>query len=74
MTINSESIQKDYKETGAINPCFCCGKEIEAPKYYINLLESGDIVDNSDDDNSQGLYPIGSVCKNKLPNNFYFTF
>jgi hypothetical protein len=64
--------KKDYTEDGD-NPCICCGKQIENPDYYVHLLNTGMLVSSDADfQESQGLYPIGTTCKNKLPNNFYF--
>lgn len=67
-------MDEEYKESkGAKNPCICCGKEIKQPRQSVHLLTTGDLVSTDEDvENSQGLFPIGNTCKNKLPNNFYF--
>lgn len=67
-------IQEDsYDETGNENPCICCGKEVRNPKYMVHLLKTGNLISSQEDfAESQGFFPIGNSCKNKLPNNFYF--
>ena len=67
-------IQTDsYDEVGNENPCICCGKKVKNTKYMVHLLTNGNLVSSQEDfANSQGFFPIGSSCKNKLPNNFYF--
>lgn len=68
-----EDIREDSYEEKGENPCICCGKELKAPKYYVHLLNSGNLISSDQDfDESQGFFPIGNSCKNKLPNNFYF--
>lgn len=66
---------EDYEDKGGEKePCICCGKKINKPKYYVHLLTNGNLISSQEDfDNSQGTFPIGATCKNKLPNNFYFT-
>lgn len=69
-----EDIQGDnYQETGNDNPCVCCGKEVKSPKYTVHLLTTGNLISSQEDfSESQGFFPIGNTCKNKIPNNFYF--
>lgn len=69
-----EDIQDEgYEEKGGDNPCICCGKNIQKPNYYVHLLTSGNIVSSEEDfEDSQGFFPIGNKCKNRIPNNFYF--
>ena len=62
------------KETGD-NPCICCGKDVNQPKFMVHLLTNGNLVSTDQEFNEkedQGFFPIGSDCKNKLPNNFTF--
>jgi hypothetical protein len=67
--VQDSGIDQDGK-----NPCICCGKEIKNPKYFVHLLTTGNLVSSEEDfEDSQGLHPIGSECKNRLPNNFIFT-
>lgn len=65
--------EESFDETKGENPCICCGKNIKNPKYSVHLLDTGNLI-SSDEDfaESQGFFPIGTSCKNKLPNNFYF--
>lgn len=66
-------VSPDYDETANLNPCVCCGKLIKKEKYFVQLLENGNLVSSSTMvAESQGFFPIGNTCKNKLPNNFYF--
>jgi hypothetical protein len=67
-------IQSDsYDECGNKNPCICCGKEVKGTKYMVHLLTTGNLISSQEDfEESQGFFPIGNACKNKLPNNFYF--
>ena len=66
-------IDENYKESKGENPCICCGKNVKNPRYHVHLLEDGNLVSTREDFiNSQGFFPIGNTCKNKLPNNFYF--
>jgi hypothetical protein len=67
-------IQTDsYDEVGNKNPCVCCGKEVKETKYMVHLLTTGNLISSQEDfEDSQGFFPIGNACKNKLPNNFYF--
>lgn len=68
----SDVMEETYIE-GKGNPCICCGKNVNEPKYFVHLLTNGNLVSTDEDmAESQGLFPIGSGCKNKLPNNFYF--
>ena len=67
--------EETYNETGNDNPCICCGKEVKNEKYYVHLLTNGNLVSTNEefaDGEDQGTFPIGTACKNKLPNNFYF--
>ena len=42
-------------------------------KQLVHLLTNGNLVSSDEDfDNSQGMFPVGNECKNKLPNNFIF--
>lgn len=53
--------------------CFLCGKKLKSKRYQVHLLTNGNLVSSDESfDNSQGFFDIGSECKNKLPNNFYF--
>lgn len=70
-----EDIQVYYKDDDKINnPCICCGKEVKNTKYTVHLV-NGDLVSTDQpfaDNEDMGFYPIGSSCKEKIPNNFYF--
>lgn len=72
-----EDIEIENKEDKGDNPCICCGKQVKqtGTLYYVHLLTSGNLVSTDQPfsaDEDQGMFPIGSSCKNKLPNNFYF--
>lgn len=69
-----EDIQvEDYDETKNENPCICCNKLIKEDKWVVHMLTNGNLVSSDQEfENSQGFFPIGNACKNKLPNNFYF--
>lgn len=57
------------------NPCICCGKEMKPgkEKHLVHLLTNGNLVSTDEEiENSQGFFPIGTECKNRLPNNFIF--
>lgn len=68
---------EDKKPEGKYeNQCICCGKKIINPKYQVHLLTNGNLVStgepfNADED--QGFFLIGNGCRNKLPNNFYWS-
>jgi hypothetical protein len=60
-------------DTSLENCCILCGKKIKGSKYLVHLLNNGNLI--STDQNlaeSQGFFPIGSECRNSLPNNFYW--
>ena len=66
---------QSYKDDVTIKHCcFLCGKRINGvEKYAVHLLTNGNLISSDQDfDNSQGFFPIGAECKNKLPNNFIF--
>tara|TARA_R110000772_G_scaffold145504_1_gene255472 strand:- start:21211 stop:21471 length:261 start_codon:yes stop_codon:yes gene_type:complete len=67
-------IQEDSFEEGKHEiECICCGKNIKNQNYSVHLLTNGNLVSSEENfDNSQGFFPIGNSCKNKLPNNFYW--
>lgn len=55
--------------------CLLCGKTLKSNSkvFWVHLLTNGNLVSSDEEfDNSQGLFLIGSECKNKLPNNFYW--
>ena len=53
--------------------CLLCGKGMKDVKQLVHLLTNGNLVSSDEDfDNSQGMFPVGNECKNKLPNNFIF--
>ena len=55
--------------------CLLCGKSMKEDKVkqLVHLLTNGNLVSSDQDfDNSQGFFPVGNECKNKLPNNFIF--
>jgi len=69
--VEDESLS--HTNHGNANPCICCGKEIKNVRYFVHLLTDGNLISSDQDfDNSQGFFPIGSECKNRLPNNFVF--
>lgn len=72
--INLDDIRPDnFNDDLTNNPCIACGKEVKNNAYMVHLLTNGNLVSSLEDfDNSQGLFVIGSDCKNKLPNNFYW--
>ena len=65
--------ERKVKSIQPKNPCICCNNEIKTTKYVVHLLENGNLVSSDQEfQESQGFFPIGVKCKNKLPNNFYF--
>lgn len=69
----SDVQNEQMPETEHSDSCICCGKRIKEVKQYVHLLTNGNLVSIDDDvENSQGMFPIGNECKNRLPNNFYF--
>ena len=70
-----EDIAEDEFMDTHENSCICCNKQIKKPKYWVHLLTNGNLVSTDQpfqEDEDQGFFPIGTSCKNKLPNNFYF--
>ena len=70
-----EDVQdENYQDSGSDTSCICCGKEVKNVKYMVHMLTSGVLVSSDQDhgEESQGFFPIGNACKNKLPNNFYW--
>tara|TARA_R110000765_G_scaffold377105_1_gene467960 strand:+ start:276 stop:509 length:234 start_codon:yes stop_codon:yes gene_type:complete len=50
--------------------CFICGRKTNE-KHFIHYTTDGDLVPyNAEVENSQGVFPIGPMCKNKLPKEF----
>lgn len=62
------------EDTTVRHCCFLCGKTIIGyNKHLVHYLTNGNLVSSDQNfENSQGFFPIGSECKNKLPNNFIF--
>jgi hypothetical protein len=53
--------------------CVLCGKKLQTAPYLVQLLHDGNLVSTDQEfSDSQGFFPLGSECKNRLPNNFYF--
>lgn len=83
--IDSETvISKDYalredRLKAGEEPCFICGRGIKEgkAKHYIHYLTDGRITDIMDSSEfgtlSQGAFPVGGECKNKLPKRFIIT-
>lgn len=68
-----EDIDYSNKTKSVANPCLLCGKHIKNEKYFVHLLTNGNLISTEEDiEESQGFFSIGSDCKNRLPNNFYF--
>ena len=50
--------------------CFLCGKKTNE-KYFVHYTTDGNLVTyKSNPENSQGVFPIGPICKKKLPKEF----
>jgi len=72
----SEEYYNNIKRYGeGLNTCICCGKRIKDIKYFVHLNTDLQILHTSilEEDalqktgcESQGLFPIGSECKNKV--------
>ena len=63
------------KNTQHSEECLLCGKQMKntGVKQFVHMLTNGNLVSTDQDfDNSQGFFPVGNECKNKLPNNFIF--
>lgn len=75
--IQLDTVQSDkYNDDGTQNPCLCCGKEVKTEKYFVHLCTDGNLTSEEDEnkiENSQGLFPIGSECRKKLPKEFVFS-
>jgi hypothetical protein len=55
--------------------CFLCGRKLKGQQYVVHLLTNGNLVSTDqpfNDREDQGFFPIGSECRKRLPNNFYF--
>jgi DNA-directed RNA polymerase subunit N (RpoN/RPB10) len=50
------------------NTCICCGKRIQKDheKYSVHLTTNGTVTDEEEHPDSQGYFPIGNYCRNKL--------
>ena len=50
--------------------CFVCGKKTNE-EFFVHYTTDGNLVTyKSNPENSQGCFPIGPSCKNKLPKEF----
>lgn len=69
-----EDVKTTDNDTTISNDCcLLCGKKLRKVTLQVHLLTNGNLVSSDQDiDNSQGFFPIGLECKNRLPNNFYF--
>ena len=70
-----EDVQTGNYAPTSQNPCLLCGKEIKSNHFLVHLLTNGNLVSTDaafDEKEDQGFFAIGSNCKNRLPNNFYF--
>jgi len=75
--IPTDDVQSTQEDTTVTGGCFLCGKKLKEEKYFVHLLMNGNLVstpDAFDDDEDMGAFPIGSECKKRLPNNFYFQY
>ena len=53
--------------------CFLCGKEMKNETHFVHYLTNGNLVSSDQNfEGSQGFFPIGKECMQRLPNNFVF--
>lgn len=68
-----DDVKTTNDDTTVTGGCFLCGKPIKSKKYFIHLLTPGMLVSSDQEfDNDQGFFEIGSECRKRIPNNFYF--
>jgi len=71
--IQTKNYEKERERNGEIgNECIICGKPTKE-EYWVHMTTDLTLVPNDvneDDCDSQGCFPIGSSCKNKLPKNY----
>ena len=53
------------------NTCFICGKRT-ASDAYVHYTTDGNLTNNPEHADSQGLYSVGSECLKKLPTDFIY--
>jgi hypothetical protein len=75
----SPNFDKNEKlsKKGHTERCVCCNKPMkpEQVKYMVHMTTDWlmtDVGNESDIDNSQGFFPVGSECKKQLPKQFVF--
>jgi hypothetical protein len=73
--IPTADVQTTEEDTTVTGGCFLCGKPLKEEKYFVHLLTNGNLVstpDEFDENEDMGCFPIGSECRKRLPNNFYW--
>jgi hypothetical protein len=74
--VQSENYDANVERYGDhSNTCLICGKRVkEGKEKMVHLLNNGNIVsyEGEDIENSQGFFPVGSDCANKLIIKFAF--
>lgn len=68
-----ESMQNHFIGNGGkSNSCFLCGKTVNNPVHFVHYTTDGDLINVDEAANSQGFFPVGFDCKNRLPKDFIF--
>lgn len=68
-----DDVKTTSDDTTVTGGCFLCGRKLRGPRYAIHLLTPGILVSSDQEfDNDQGFFDIGSECRKRIPNNFYF--
>jgi hypothetical protein len=69
-----KDVQSTSEDTTLNNVCLLCGKKVPKPRYYVHLLNNSNLISTNSEniDISQGFFTIGTECRKRLPNNFYF--
>lgn len=65
----------DFTRYGSANPCHICGREIaDSSALMVHMTTDAELTTatESEVDNSQGFFPIGSGCARKLAKAFIF--
>ena len=72
---------EDLNKPGHTERCVCCNRPMkpEQIKFMVHMTTHWTAIDTDDLDmlsyygyESQGFFPIGTECKNKMPNEFIF--
>lgn len=69
----SENYAANIKRYGEhSDSCICCGKRIQSPKQYVHMSTDWVMkhVEDADESDSQGLFPVGPECSKKIANEY----